>query len=293
MNDTTLRQWRLFLAVADSGSVAAAARQVALTQPAVSQALAQLEDRLGERLFDRVGRGLHLNAAGRRLRPEARALLEQAARCERLFETPELEVELSATHTLGNYYLPPLLADFRARHPAARVRLDVVNTRTAVARLLALETELALVEGPVSHRLLAVRRWRDDTLVRVAAPSLAAVLGPDPASWPWVMREPGSGTRAVIEARLGEAFPPAERLLQLGAGEAVRQALLAGAGVGYVSLIAAARALEDGRLARVPGAGAELRRPLYLLRHRRRSPGEGERALETLLLEGAAQGSSP
>ncbi len=293
MNDTTLRQWRLFLAVAETGSVAAAARRVALTQPAVSQGLAQLEERLGERLFDRVGRGLHLNAAGRRLLPEARALLARVARCEGLFRTPHLEVELAATHTLGNYYLPPLLAAFRARHPAARVRMDVVNTRTAVARLLALETELALVEGPVSHRLLDVRRWRDDTLVRVAAPALAAGLGPDPSAWPWVMREPGSGTRAVIEARLGDAFPPAERLLQLGAGEAVRQALLAGAGVGYVSRLAAARALEDGRLVPVPGEGECLRRPLYLLRHRQRPPGEGERALEALLLEGGSQGSSP
>ena len=73
--------------------------------------------------------------------PEARALLEQVERCERLFQTPRLEVELAATHTLGNYYLPPLLAAFRARHPAARVRLDVVrplaNSLDAPAQVVA------------------------------------------------------------------------------------------------------------------------------------------------------------
>lgn len=299
MNETTLRQWRLFLAVADTGSVAAAARQVSLTQPAVSLGLGQLEERLGERLFDRVGRGLRLNGAGRRLLPEARGLLEQAHRCESLFQESTLEVTLAATHTLGNYYLPPLLAAFRRRHPEAAVRLEVINTRRAVERLLSLDTELALVEGPVSHRRLEVRVWRDDTLVRVASPALAARLSGQPAArWPWVMREPGSGTRAVIEARLGEAFPPAERIMQLGAGEAIRQAVLAGAGVGYVSEVAAASALEDGRLVSVTGVGERLRRPLYLLRHRQREQGAGERALLAMLREqqppsGAPQGSRP
>ena len=284
MNETTLRQWRLFLAVAETGSVAAAARQVSLTQPAVSLGLGQLEERLGERLFDRIGRGLHLNRAGQRLLPEARALLDQVARCESLFRETRLEVTLVATHTLGNYYLPPLLAAFRHRHPEARVRLEVINTRRAVERLLSLDADLALVEGPVSHRLLEARAWRDDTLVRVASPALAARLAGQPAArWPWVMREPGSGTRAVIEARLGQDFPAPERILQLGAGEAVRQAVLAGAGVGYVSEIAASAALEDGRLVSLPGPGERFRRPLYLLRHRQRSPGAGERALLEVL----------
>ncbi|MCH2558127.1 MAG: LysR substrate-binding domain-containing protein [Alcanivorax sp.] len=192
-----------------------------------------------------------------------------------------------------------MLAAFRRRHPEAAVRLEVINTRRAVERLLSLDTELALVEGPVSHRRLEVRVWRDDTLVRVASPALAARLSGQPAArWPWVMREPGSGTRAVIEARLGEAFPPAERIMQLGAGEAIRQAVLAGAGVGYVSEVAAASALEDGRLVSVTGVGERLRRPLYLLRHRQREQGAGERALLAMLREqqppsGAPQGSRP
>lgn len=294
MNDntpilTTLKQWRLFLAVAETGSVAGAADRVSLTQPAVSQALGHLEAHLGEPLFDRVGRGLHLNGAGRRLLPEARVLLAQAAHCESLFRTPYLEVSLAATHTLGNYYLPPLLAAFRRRYAGARVSMEVINTRDAVDRLLALSVDLALVEGPVSHRLIAVEHWRDDVLVRVATPALAADLarqGRPSSEWPWVIREPGSGTRAVIEGRLGDAFPPAEQLLQLGAGEAVRQALLAGAGVGYVSEIAATTALGDGRLVPVPGEHERLVRPLYLLRHRQREQGAGERALFALLFEG-------
>lgn len=283
---TTLKQWRLFLAVAEAGSVAVAAERVALTQPAVSQALGHLEAHLGEPLFDRIGRGLRLNAAGRRLLPEARALLAQAAHCEALFQTPRLEVSLAATHTLGNYYLPAWLAAFRRRHDDARVTMEVVNTRAAVDRLLELSVDLALVEGPVAHRLITVKHWRDDVLVRVAAPQLAAGLTPgDGTAWPWVMREPGSGTRAVIEERLGEAFPPEERILQLGAGEAVRQAVLAGAGVGYVSETAINTPLADGRLVTVPGEHERLVRPLYLLRHRQREQGAGERALLALLFE--------
>ncbi|WP_336173794.1 LysR substrate-binding domain-containing protein [Alloalcanivorax xenomutans] len=285
MNETTLKQWRLFLAVAETGSVAAAAERVALTQPAVSQGLAQLEQRLDARLFDRVGRGLVLNDRGRALIPEARALLTQLARCERLFQSPPLEVMLAATHTLGNYYLPPLLSTFRQRHPRARVRMDVVNTRQAVALLLELKVDLALVEGPVSHALLRVRHWRDDVLLRVAAPSVVETLKPDPAHWPWVMRELGSGTRAVIERSLGADFPEPERILELGAGEAVRQALMAGAGVGYVSETSVSAALADGRLGTVPGPHQRLVRPLYWVRHARHEPGAGETALGAVLRE--------
>ncbi|MBF5051455.1 MAG: Ni/Fe hydrogenase subunit gamma [Alcanivorax sp.] len=279
MNDTTLRQWRLFLAVAETGSVAAAAEAVALTQPAVSQALAGLEARLDTALFDRVGRGLRINAAGRQLLPEARALLAQATRCETLFQAPVLEVSLAATHTLGSYYLPARLAAFRQRHPDARVDMQVVNTDAAVRLLLDMAVDLAFVEGPVSHRLLSVHRWHDDVLLRVVAADRQAALGDDPSRWAWVMREPGSGTRNVIEQRLADAFPPAQRVLQLGSGEAVRQAILAGAGVGYVSEVAAAAALRDGRLKTVPGAQSRLVRPLYRLHHRQRGSGAGERAL--------------
>lgn len=285
MNDTTLRQWRLFLAVAETGSVAAAADTVALTQPAVSQALAGLETRLDTILFDRVGRGLRINVAGRQLLPEARALLAQAARCEALFETPLLEVSLAATHTLGSYYLPAGLAACRQRHPDARVSMQVVNTDAAVRLLLDMEVDLAFVEGPVSHRLLKVHRWRDDVLVRVVAADRHGQLGDDSSHWPWVMREPGSGTRNVIEQRLADAFPPAQRVLQLGSGEAVRQAILAGAGVGYVSEVAAATALRDGRLKTVPGAQSRLVRPLYRLHHRQRGRGAGEAALLAALSE--------
>ncbi len=285
MNDTTLRQWRLFLAVAETGSVAAAAETVALTQPAVSQALAGLEARLETALFDRVGRGLRINAAGRQLLPEARALLAQAARCETLFQTPLLEVSLAATHTLGSYYLPGHLAAFRQRYPDARVSMQVVNTDAAVRLLLDMEVDLAFVEGPVSHRLLSVHRWRDDVLVRVVAADIQGQLGEDPARWPWVMREPGSGTRNVIEQRLAAAFPPAQRVLQLGSGEAVRQAILAGAGVGYVSEAAAAAALRDGRLKMMAGAQSRLVRPLYRLHHRQRGSSAGERALLAAMAE--------
>ncbi|EKF73786.1 putative DNA-binding transcriptional regulator [Alcanivorax hongdengensis A-11-3] len=284
MNALTLKQLRAFVQVAEQGSIARAAGQLSLTQPAVSLALKELEQQLGVALFDRIGRGLVINQHGERLLPQARATLAEAAGCEALFVAPPVNLSLVATHTVGNYYLPFYLGAFRQTRPEARLRVEVVNTRAAVERLLSLQADLALVEGPVSHPMLACQVWREDTLQRVATPALLRQLPQQSQRWPWVMRETGSGTRAVLETRLGKAFPPQQQIIELGSAEAIRQAVLAGAGVGYISTVALRSALADGRLATVPGERERISRPLFLVRHRERTAPPGLAALEALLM---------
>ena len=117
----TLRQFQIFVAVADTGSTTAAAESVALSQSATSNALNELESLLGERLFDRIGKRLVLNDVGRVLLPQVRALLDCAISIERQFGiggdgTAEvraaMQLRVGASTTIGNYLLPGLIASY-------------------------------------------------------------------------------------------------------------------------------------------------------------------------------------
>src|SRR5690606_19789680 len=128
-----LRQLEIFCAVAQAGSTVAAAQAVALSQSATSAALQQLEQALGTRLFERVGRHLVLNDAGRALLPQALSLLEQARGIEQAFGAHAaglpVRLRLAASTTVGNYVLPPVLAAFARSHPRIGVDLQIGNTR--------------------------------------------------------------------------------------------------------------------------------------------------------------------
>ena len=162
----SLRELEVFVAVADEGTVTAAASAVALTQSAASQALAALEEGLGARLFDRIGRRLLLNAQGRRLLPPARALLSNALALQDLLGDPEaVHLRLGASTTIGNYLLPPLLALWRQRHPQARIDLLVANTADVVEAVASLQVDAGYIEGPSHHPDLVIEPWRQDRLV--------------------------------------------------------------------------------------------------------------------------------
>ena len=130
----TLRQLEIFRAIAHTGSTTAAAQSVPLSQSATSAALLELERVLGARLFDRIGKRLLLNDNGRALLPTALAVLDGARHLEAAFASADgssfVDLRLSASTTIGNYILPPVLARYRELCPAARLELKIGNTRT-------------------------------------------------------------------------------------------------------------------------------------------------------------------
>jgi DNA-binding transcriptional LysR family regulator len=251
----TLEQLRIFVAVAEREHVTRGARELNLTQSATSAAIAALEARYAARLFDRVGRRIALTEAGRLFLVEAKAVLARAAAAEAvLFDLAGLEcgaLSLAASQTVGNYWLPPLLHRYRALYPKIAIELKICNTLTAADMAREAIVDFAIVEGEIDDKSLAVEPVAWDELKLVAFPghpwtAAAPKCVEDYRSASWVLREKGSGTRAIFEAVLREkGVDPGELrvALELPTHEAIAAAVAAGAGVAMLpSLVAGASA---------------------------------------------------
>lgn len=265
---TTAARLRAFVAVADTGSVWAAAKRLTLTESAVSAAVAALTRDVGVPLIERDGRGVRLTAAGTTYAGYARTILglyTEAVAAARGENDPEHgRLRLAAVTTAGDHLLPRVLANFRHRHPDVDLRLDV-GTSEYVWNLLASHDADLVIAGRPPRRLasLTLCATRANELVVVAAPAVAARFD---ATTTWLLREPGSGTRATCEALLAarEAEPPK---LTLGSNGAVVAGAVAGVGVTLVSRDAVAAQLATGQLIEVAMPGTPLHRPWHVVCH--------------------------
>ncbi|MEV4674562.1 LysR substrate-binding domain-containing protein [Actinomadura sp. NPDC049382] len=255
---------RSLVAVADTGSVRAAARRLYVTESAVSAAVAALTRDLGVPLVRKEGRGVRLTPAGAVYAGYARqvlGLLEEGRAAARGAADPGRgPLRLAAVTTAADELLPALLASFRARWPDVELALEVGSRRQVWSSLAAHEADLVLAGRPPAEAAATVLARRPNELVVVGAPDVAAgfVL----ARTPWVMREPGSGTRATAEAYLAEREVAPPRLV-LGSNGAVIAGAAAGLGVALVSRDAVGAELDAGRLAVVGAPGMPLDRPWH------------------------------
>jgi DNA-binding transcriptional LysR family regulator len=282
-----LRHLAVFHAVAEAGTVNAAAERVHTSQPAISRELRNLEDRLGVVLFDRLPRGMRLTEAGEVLLGYAEkifALEEAAERAMRaLCDLEGGQLAIGASNTLGMYLLPAHVSDFYVRHPKVQLTLEIRNTEEIVRGVLDSRFGIGFVEGPVQEQAIEAREFRRDRLVAVISPghplakarqlSVRAL-----AAAPAILREPGSGTREIVENAFAKHGLTLERVLQISSAEALKRAAMAGGGVGWVSELCVAEELSSGRLLELPAPRLMLTRPLYVLCLRGRQPSNSARA---------------
>lgn len=233
----TLDQLTIFIAVAEREHLTRAAASLGLTPSAVSAAIKSLEVFYNVRLFDRVGRGIELTRDGKVFLREARETIARAKSAEAVLSelgglrTGRLDVH--ASQTIANYWLPQRLLAFGQKHPGITVHLTIDNTATVSAAVREGAAELGFIEGTIDEPALAVQPITVDRLVVVAARNRrkarpkateAALI----TELRWIMREPGSGTRAVFEAALkARAIDPGllEIVLVLPSNEAVLTAV--------------------------------------------------------------------
>jgi len=270
----TARQLEIFTAVYREGVVTRAARHIGLSQAAASQALAELENQLQRRLFDRKGRRLASNAAGRELFPAAMQILDRIRDIETQAGRGAPSLKLYASLTVGNYMLPSLIARFSRRHPGAQFHMAIGNTEHVVASVRQFESDAGWIEGFARHPDLEAHPWREDRLIVVAPPSHPlAGRRASPATLAearWVLRESGSGTRAVFEDAIEGRFRLVHVPLELGGIGAIKRAVMAGAGLGCISHSAVEPELASGQLRRIYTPWLDLRRQITLLVHRRK-----------------------
>ncbi len=273
----SLRQLEVFLAVARFESVSRAAEELAMSQSAVSGALAEIERQFDIQLFDRTGKRLRLSSLGQSIRPAAEALHEQAQELEEALSNQRGTglLRVGATLTIGNYLAVPLMARFMGEHPGARVSLEVANTSEIVRRVENFEIDVGLIEGELAHPDLETTRWRQDELTVFCAKDhpfakKKALRDEDLRKAAWIVREPGSGTRQAFEHAMHGLLPELNITLELQHTEAIKSAVEASLGVGCVSHIALEEAFRHGDLVRCHVPSRDFRRQFYFVVHKQK-----------------------
>jgi DNA-binding transcriptional LysR family regulator len=269
----TLTQLTAFLAVIRGGSVTAAAAELVGPQPSVSAAIAALGRALGSELFERVGRGIAPTAAGAAFVPYAAdviGLLDQGRQSAR--EAAEISAQslrIAAVTTAAESFVAPMLRRFVDAHPAIVVSLDVGNRAEILERVLDHRADVAFAGRPPADDRLIAEPLQDNEIVCITAPDDPAVgdrIGTDTlGDRAWLLREPGSGTRALNEQFLVERGI-APRTLTLGSNGAIKHAVRAGLGISLVSRGAVEAELESGVLAELRLTDGPPARPWFVLR---------------------------
>ncbi|KVZ35125.1 LysR family transcriptional regulator [Burkholderia ubonensis] len=237
-----------FAAVAEHLNISRAALALHLSQPAVSGQLRLLQDEFGEPLYQRDGRGIRLTPAGEQLAQYANALRDTFAQA-RAFRDAVRGLDagmlrIGASTTPASYLLPYLIAAFQQTAPRVAIQTMSGNTSEVVAALPSLD--IALIEGPPGEALppgTTVHAWHEDEIVAIvpaghplAGLAHAGGVSLDAlAAHPLVLREAGSGVRQLVERAFAHTGAPLRVALEIAGVEAVKEAVRAGMGVGFVS----------------------------------------------------------
>ena len=289
----TLRQFEVFLAVAKAGSFRAAAEAMHLSQPALSQHVAEMERELGTRLFDRLGRKVALTEAGRVLEDHAHRLFASLASArEAVADLSGLKrgsLVLGASTTPGIYVLPGIIAAFQEKYPGVALSLRIANSALIEEQIRRNELDLGVVGG---HPL----RLGEECVAAGLLDELVLIV---PPSHPWarrreiqpslleaerlLVREEGSATRQVTERALQRAGGHIKASMELGHTEAIKQAVMAGLGIAFVSIHAIRGEVAVGRLRAVRLKGLRIQRHFHIIHNEARTLSTSARAFIELL----------
>lgn len=270
-----LHHLAIFHAIAETGSISAAAIRVHVSQPALSRELKDFEGRLGVVLFERLPRGMRLTEPGKVLHAySARlfAVADSAQAAMRDFADARTgQLSMGASNTIGTYVLPRFVAQFRTLFPQLGISLFVGNTEQVAQGVADLRFTVGFVEGPVRVEGVVAEEFSRDELIPVvgAQHPLAGRRRGKPADingLPLLMREPGSGTRELIGELLQQLDVQTGSIVEFGNTEALKQAAIHGGGIAWLPSISVVRDLQDGSLVRLPVRALGLQRPLSILR---------------------------
>lgn len=269
----TLRKLKIYYTVAEKLNMTEAAKELYISQPSISQAIRELEERLGVKLLERMGKKLHLTEEGRVFRGYAVRMLnlyEESVRVmEDMRELRKGRIRVGASTTIGTYLLPDIVADFKRRYPGVDVELFIDNTEIISNKLLRNKLDIAYVEGPVRvDEILSQEVWRDE-MVFISPESYgwADIISPEELDdVPFIMRERGSGSRETYEAAMG--VPREGMGFTFGNTEAIKRGVRKGMGASCVSRLAVEEEIARGefRVSRMKGRTIE--RGLNLIYHK-------------------------
>ncbi len=271
----------MFLAAAEAESFSAAARRLHLTQSAVSQQIHSLEQQLQVELFHRDGPRISLTEDGRALVPLARQYvhlstdIQENMAARRGMVTGQLTI--GCTSTPGKYTLPWIISAFCHEYPLVRVAVEVIKRADLVLKLEQNAINLGIMSGQVEHPDLVFDGFMQDDLVLIVPAqhpfaNLEVISPKDLNGQTVILREEAAGTRVTLLEGLEHIGMRLDDLnvapVELGAAESIISAVEAGCGISWVSMVAAQRAVELGKIRLIEVEGLDLHRTIYMVRHR-------------------------
>ncbi len=264
----TLRQLKVFEAVARHLSFSRAAEELHLTQPAVSMQVKGLEGQTGLPLYEQVGKRIHLTEAGTELARFAREVHSGLKDCEdtlaaiRGVSGGRLHLAVVST---AKYFAPRLLAEFSRRHPGVTVKLSVTNREQVIGELQANQVDLAIMGQPPRGLDVVATAFAKHPTGIIASPEhpfarkrnieLSRLAGEN-----FLIREPGSGTRMSMERVFADRGVKLSSSMELASNETIKQAVMAGMGLSFLSLHTVGLELAAGKLVRLDVNGTPVTR---------------------------------
>ena len=276
MRSATVRQLQIFSVAASHLSFARAAEKLHLTHAAISLQIKQLEDVCGTQLFDRIGKKVFLTEAGDILLDHARQILQSLKDAdESLMALKGLKggrVTIAVTST-AEYFAPGLLAEFRKAQADVRVRLLVDNREEVSRMLISNEVDLAIMGRPPADMEAEAVSFAPHPFVIVAGADhplvgRSSLSLEDIAQETMIVREAGSGTRLAMEGFFREHAIEPNIDMEMGSNEAIKQAVVAGLGISFISQHTLGLELSAGRLVVLPVEGMPVMRRWFLVRHK-------------------------
>jgi DNA-binding transcriptional LysR family regulator len=272
-----LNQLWVFYHVAMHKSFSQAADALCLTQPSVSSQVKLLEDAYGLKLFERFGRSIKLTSTGDILYSYAGRIFDLTKEADSVIaEIKGMKsgsIKISASHTLGAYYLPAIIDLFRKKYPWVEIQMDVGYTQNVAESILTFKSDLGLIGCSVSHpNIVATPLWKEE-LVLIVPPNhrfarCRTISVSQLQDEPFIMSEKGSGVRDITEEILSGKGPSPRIVMELGENEAIKHAVASGLGITFISATVVKRELAAGILKAVRLSGARIMRQFSIIHHK-------------------------
>lgn len=272
-----LNQLKIFYIAAKRGNLSAAAKELYITQPAVTKAIQRLQGQYEVKFVNRFGKKLALTDAGRVLYAIAEKIFELESLAEdgiRDFRQQKRgHIRIDSSETFGAYYLPSIISPFSKSNPQVQVSVNILPTDLVAQDTVDLKNDLGFISYPVENEKLSIREVLEDRFVIIVTPdhplTRKKCLTPkDLNGQAMIMHEKGSVPHETIDTLIRENTISLFKYMEFSNNEAIKRAVEEGAGVALVSQEVAKKEIQMGKLAALPFCGGHLKRKFYMVHHK-------------------------
>jgi len=270
----TLRQMEIFLNVVKSGHLTNVAKEMSLSQSAISMSIKELESILGRPVFDRINKKLVLNEVGRAFHKEIDPIFKKLSDIEYEFKNSENKgmIRVGASTTIVDYLMPSIICSYMSAYPEVKITLKEGNTQEIAEMIKKGSIDVGFVEGFVSGSDIIKEKIGVDELLVVTENESIANAAPvyidKLASKRWVLREEGSGTREVFLDYIKEKVDELNIFLELGHTESIKSILMNRECLTCISRISVEKELREKKLFQVNVKNFECKRDFLIIHHK-------------------------